>query len=520
MPKQQTDFLMELIRSLTTAEKRHFRVYVNRNQATDQILFLQLFDVLDKLGMYDEEVIFKRIAGIKKRQLSNIKAHLYKQLLVALRLYHRPHNPDMDLRERIDYARLLYNKGLYRQSLDILEKAKERALQLDQHLIALECLDYEKMIESQYITRSHSNRSELLTRESLDLTEITTRSNALSNLSLRLYSLYLRVGFVKNAKEELFVQDFFERNLPALLFEELTFFERMYLYQSYIWYNFMTQNFLYYYKYAQKWVDLFDAEERAALRLNPSYIKGLHNLLNSLFYIRYYERFTEVLQKFEDFVEQNRKQMDNNLQSLSFLFLSIHRINRHYMEGTFQEGLKWVRPILKVLQKRHHNYDPHREMVLYYRIACLYFGSGENEKAIEYLNLVIDQRQLALREDIQCFARILCLIAHFELENEFLIEYQVRSVYRFLIKMKDLHGVQREILRFLRQLPRIQPDELRREFIRLKNNLKKLQEDKYERRPFLYLDIISWLECKIDERPIQDVIRDKFVQGKNLLRAG
>ena len=30
--------------------------------------------------------------------------------------------------------------------------------------------------------------------------------------------------------------------------------------------------------------------------------------------------------------------------------------------------------------------DKHRVLVFYYKIACLYFGSGDNEKAIDYLN--------------------------------------------------------------------------------------------------------------------------------------
>ncbi len=44
MPKQKTDDLIQLIRSLSRAEKRHFRLFVGRNQSSDDILFLQLFD--------------------------------------------------------------------------------------------------------------------------------------------------------------------------------------------------------------------------------------------------------------------------------------------------------------------------------------------------------------------------------------------------------------------------------------------------------------------------------------------
>ena len=66
MRKQQTDHLIQLIASLSKAEKRHFRLFVTRNQASDELLFLQLFDMIDKHNDYDEALILKQIPQIKK----------------------------------------------------------------------------------------------------------------------------------------------------------------------------------------------------------------------------------------------------------------------------------------------------------------------------------------------------------------------------------------------------------------------------------------------------------------------
>ena len=149
-------------------------------------------------------------------------------------------------------------------------------------------------------------------------------------------------------------------------------------------------------------------------------------------------------------------------------------------------------------------------MVFYYKIACLYFGSGDNKKSIWYLNKVIQFKEETLREDIQSFARILNLIAHFELGNDDLVEYQIKSVYRFLIKMGDLHGVQKEILNFVRSLPISSNSELIRAFKILHHKLVKLSLQPFEKRPFLYLDIISWLECKIENKTVQEIVQSKF----------
>jgi hypothetical protein len=162
------------------------------------------------------------------------------------------------------------------------------------------------------------------------------------------------------------------------------------------------------------------------------------------------------------------------------------------------------------IEQDQYNWDERREMLFFYRIACLYFGSGDNDSAITYLNLIINQKNPDYRTDIQSFSRILNLIAHFELGNAQLVEYQVKSVYRFLGKMGDLGSVQKEIFRFLRRLPRIREADLKNAFIELRDKLVRLENDPFERTPFLYLDIISWLESKIEGRPVQDIIQEKY----------
>ena len=78
--------------------------------------------------------------------------------------------------------------------------------------------------------------------------------------------------------------------------------------------------------------------------------------------------------------------------------------------------------------------------------------------------------------------------------------------------MDDLHAVQREILSFIKKLPRVQPSELKREFKKLLDKLTKLKNDPYEIRSFLYLDIMSWLESKIQGVSVQQIIREKFLK--------
>ena len=65
------------------------------------------------------------------------------------------------------------------------------------------------------------------------------------------------------------------------------------------------------------------------------------------------------------------------------------------------------------------------------------------------------------------------------------------------------------MIRFVRSLGDIYPHELKAAFVKLYKELKKYENDPYERRAFLYLDVLSWLESKIENRPVGEIIREK-----------
>jgi hypothetical protein len=50
----------------------------------------------------------------------------------------------------------------------------------------------------------------------------------------------------------------------------------------------------------------------------------------------------------------------------------------------------------------------------------------------------------------------------------------------------------------------------------LKDFLKKikhLEKNRFETRSFAYLDIISWVESKIEDRPVGDIINAKYLKS-------
>ena len=117
-----------------------------------------------------------------------------------------------------------------------------------------------------------------------------------------------------------------------------------------------------------------------------------------------------------------------------------------------------------------------------------------------------------MREDLLCFSRILNLVAHYEAGLDYQLDRLIKNTYKFLIKMEDLYAVQKEMVSFLKSLGDIYPNELKAAFRGLHQKLLTYEDHPYERRAFLYLDIISWLESKIENKSTADIIKEKFTK--------
>jgi hypothetical protein len=516
MPNSNSDPLFLLIHSLEKSEKRHFKLYIKRSSAKEDLKIVQLFDGIAAMHDFDEKILLKKLPGTEKPQLYNLKTHLYKQILASLRLLKSADSIDLQLNEQFDYAHILYKKGLFVQSLKILDKAKETAWANQKFNFLIQVLALEKRIESLHITRGMQSRAELLSAEAVAISNKVDMLTRLSNLSLQLYSWYIKNGHARNEKDETGIKQFLKDNLPDQANLQTGFYERIYLYQCYTWYAFIRQDFLMYYRYSQKWVTLFD-EQPLMIRVETGlYIKGLHNLLNAHFDLRNYQKFEITLRQFESFAETDRVKDHDNFRIQAFIYISSAKINQHFILGSFKEGLLLVPGIEEKLKEYALFIDTHRVLVFNYKIATLYFGSGEYERCIDYLQRIINEN-VQLRNDLQCYARLLHLMAHYELGNFEIIESLSRSVYRFMAKMENLTVIEEEMFKFLRKSFHISRQKLRPEFEKFLQKIKQFEKSRFETRAFAYLDIISWVESKLYNKPVSEVIREKYLRSKKRL---
>lgn len=507
MSKQSSDHLFDLIKSLTKSEKRYFRL-LSQQQNESKAKYMQLFDFLEQKENYSTDL--EGITFIKASQISNMKAHLMQKILQALRQFESAKNSEIHIREMIDYVQILYNRGLFRQAFDILKKAYKKVAKTGNLELKLELLKWEKNLLNQSVGSQYSQNVQRVISEVEDANSKINLINQFTNLAVKLNAIYVKTGYIRNDEHLKEVQNLFYEGLPQHEEKELSIHEKLSLYRLYVNYYYFLEDMELGYKYALKWLHLYDQHPDLKNSQLNDYLSAVNQVMIAEYKLFFYQNFLKSRERLHALNEQMQKSVNENIRNRLVKYVYVHEFNRIFMLGKFNLGVKLLKRLSPDLEAFIQRSDEHSRIILFYKIACLYFGDSQYHKALEWLNRVQQDEKADLREDIHSFARILSLIAHYELGNMEVIDYYIRSTYRFLLKKGELHLFQKYIMRFLRKLAgEFREEELIPEFKKLLNNLEPLQDIRYEKRSFIYFDIIAWLESKIMGKSVQERIQER-----------
>lgn len=516
MSKEHSDALFMLIKRMSKSEKRFFKLRASRSGGNKK-KFVILFDRLERMKEHQAFVMLKAERSFDAKQLPNLKLFLYNYLLDCLRTCNTTDSIDLQLTELCSNVRILYDKCLYRDCIKMLDRAKKIALKYERSSRLLELLELEKLVIRQTVNVNHATRVEESVSKTQEVLSEIENVSQFENLSIRLNVFYVQTGFIRDRNDLVKVEQFFKKNLPPYKKSELNFLETLHLNFALAGYYFYIQDFKNGYRIAKDSVELFNENPEKIMHHTEFYIRALNSLLVVLNKLHDLEEF-EVIHK--ELVALKRRSdliHTENIKLNLFKAIYVHEINRHFLRGEFRSGTRIVGRLENELNKFVPLLDHNSLLLLYYKISCLYFGAGQYKSALVWLNRIILEKDISVREDLHVFARILELICHDELGNDRIAEAHIKSLYRFILKKAHASGgkkisvYNRLILAFIRKLHRnLSAKQMKVLFQDLKEKLLPLTSQRFEKRAFYYFDIISWLECKIEKRTVEEVIKSKI----------
>jgi len=165
MSKTTSDLVFRFIKSLTSAEKRYFKLFAGRHVIGNKNEYLKLFEAFDKQEVYNETLVKKSFRQLKARNSFAIaKNRLYESILKSLDAFHSESSVDVQLRSQLHYTEILFKKSLYDECRKMLLKARKLATKYEKHTVIYDTYQWEKkLIEKDgYATTSEDEIRDLL----------------------------------------------------------------------------------------------------------------------------------------------------------------------------------------------------------------------------------------------------------------------------------------------------------------------------------------------------------------------
>jgi len=502
MPVKNSEDLFQLIKSLTRQEKRYFKLFASRNMIKDNNNYIKLFDAIEKQKQvatatprYDEKQIRESFAN--ERFINNLpvtKFFLHKLILKSLRAYHAENSIDLQLKELLAYTEILYQKALYTQCSKVLDRAKKIAYKYEKHLQILEILQWELQIQKGEFNIKKLN--EILAEEKKMLL-VYKNSSEYHGLNLQIHSLLQREGIVRRQDHLKKIEKIIDHPLLSNEAQALSMRAKDYYYNIYSGYFALKDDAINRYKYNKNHVALIESNPEQITENLQSYIAVLNNFAVACGELKKYDEELHIIEKLRAIPQKYvvSEAVEVKIFSLSYnLELNLYLKTKH-----FEKGIALVGEIEKGLKQFSGKIPKEYELFFYYNIAELYFSVSNYSEALDWLNKILNDREVDIRPDIHCFARIFNLIIHYELGNYDLVEYRSKSTHYFLDKKQRLYKVESSFLNFFqKKLPKIiGQKELVAAFKDLKKEIEEIVKDPLEHRALEYFDFISWVDGKI-----------------------
>lgn len=490
-----SDQIFELISSMSQTEKRYFKRYATI-KAEKSVNYVLLFEAIEKQKSYNEEKL-KNKFGTKF--FAQQKRHLHLKIMESLRAYYSEQNIEIEIDSLIHDFEILFKKTLLNQSKKALLKAKKLAYQ---HELFTETIRIYKLETK--LLRAENNLQRLkehaiqYEKSTHDVVGKIINQINFEKEYIQIIKWNNEIEFVRSEKELINLKEIMKN--PIFKNEKMAlsdYSKSLYYYINGL-YNFFLSEFKTSEEYFEKHL-LFLEKTKLSDTDDPlTYIKSIANfsLLNLKLnqtqnyhagLVRF-EKLTSLSNHFDIYIEYYKYTLELiNLTNNKKFADAVKHIEKHKIQIQNTEA---------IFKEKNSMYIERTYAA--FRTILAYMQTGDNRKALRFLNAYLNDAQEELKQDTFCIAKIIGLFIHFEIGNISLLESNLKSTLRYLKNKGRLYKFEKIIIGFIKNILDIGLEsEARKAFNALHKELLALKKEKFEQNVFDFFDFTLLTERKI-----------------------
>lgn len=499
----KSESLIHLINNLTKQEKKEFSLYISNKPEKDYIFLFRLID--DKKVSDPEELKMSFLAAKPTSSFNTVVIYLFDLLIDILTRLRTELDSYYLLFNELLHARVLYEKSMYQECFQVLKKVKEKAVYYENHFALLVAqrlelnylltLDFEDMDEQKLLNKQYKMNNTLKS-----IRQLNEQSSLYELLKYRM----INRGASRSLEETQKLDDLVTSEISIVASAGVENFEIKKNHQLFQANYFITVGD---YKAAfNSFVELNKLfEENSHLWNNPPvyYLMTVEGMLESLRIMHNYEGMNYFIEKLTKLSSPS-----SSFQLNVMYVIFIYRLFSFIDAGDFDKAGIWIAEhqaslIDKMLLLKEQQ---QAEMSLY--IALIHLGNGEYRKARKRLSATIGRGHLYSLPLFRTI-RIVNVMIHYELGDVDYIQSEIRSIKREMSKNKGYNlKVESFLLKFLNYSFADTNRKKRAEIWEsMAEEVHALYADKYETQILRKFDFVAWVEAKIFEVPLSDILK-------------
>ncbi|MES2132719.1 MAG: hypothetical protein V4506_10230 [Bacteroidota bacterium] len=504
-----TNQLFDLIKSLSPEEEKKFTL-LSSLQAGDKN-YIKLFNYIQHQESYDEEDVkehFKK--EIFVQHFASEKNQLLHHILKSLRFHRYETITSAKIDEDIKNIQLLFNKSLYKQSRKQLSMIKKRAHDFELFYSLLEIIELEKVLidmEAHFGDINYRSLKELIEEEN-DVFQKIENFAAYEVQLAKLNNLSSRLMIARSKEDVKEITDVIKAaKLIASTTGMLAYKSRIiYLYTIGLGNRLMNEVDEAYSAFSELIVYMENKPE--IISEMPDYYILSHGFLVRHFAIKkQYNDGFKMIDKLKS-LSLNKYFNAIDLQIAIFIQSYITEITLYAYIGQHDKAKNIIPYVIKGLDKYETKINNEELVKIYHIISMIYFGVGEYNKSLIWLNKIINTNYDDLRQDTIRISKLINLIIHFELGNDDLLSYIYKSSVRFFNNQKKQYKFETVFLDYFKKIALSKRDSKQKEtYVKFKEELQTVFKDKYEKNALEFFNFYAWLDSKIHSITFAEAIQ-------------
>ena len=484
--------LFDLIQSLSMSEKRFFKVFSSRHVIGNENDYVKLFDLIQRMDIYDESLVIK--AKFIKNSSAE-KNYLYRLVLKSLNAYHAQNSVRTKVYDYLISIEVLFQKGLYMQAAALVEKALKLAVENEmfrQQLVLTE-IKQELLLKNQ----EYGAALKVFTTDFYSM-DLVYNLMSLKELTTKGYNQNLAKGVVRENDDLISFKKLVKDTIVKNENQALSKRARLHQISVLLTYNMVAGSNTKVLKYAELILRHYESHAHLINTTPIGYVSSCFILGSAQIESVDKLGIQNTLKRIEKSVNYESVKKSQKAVSFAFfykhiLLIQLNRINGD--EKTISYQLKEIEELIT----NHIRFITKPQLYdLYFQMALAYFDVATFKKSMKYTNEILNDLSFKCRDDFMNSVKLFNLIVHFELGNDFTLDYLSKSTYNYLKRKNRLFEVERTLIKFFTKHEiNLVSKSAEYELKKIELKLIELKGDKFEKKAFQYFDYLIWIQSKL-----------------------